>query len=158
MAQDRPRWPQVGPRWPQDGPRWAQHGTRRPQDGPKTGQDGPMTAKMAPRWPNTCYISSAILEICLQALRLATLSALPVPMLRQVYVGPSRGLKNGDSARDVLKKRPHGDVNSMLLRGLRLKRPSWGHLGPSWAVLGPSWGYLGPSWGDIGAILAIFRG
>ena len=30
-------------------------------------------------------MSSAILEICFQALKLATLSALPVPMLRQVY-------------------------------------------------------------------------
>ena len=32
------------------------------------------------------WLSSAILETCLQALKLATLSALPVPMLRQVYL------------------------------------------------------------------------
>ena len=51
---------------------------------------------------------SAILEIWFQALRLAALSALPVPMLRQVYV-------NGVFALDVLQKREDGDVNSMLL-------------------------------------------
>ena len=32
------------------------------------------------------WLSSAILETCLQALRLATFSALPVPMLRQVHL------------------------------------------------------------------------
>ena len=51
---------------------------------------------------------SAILEIWFQALRLAALSALPVPMLRQVS-------DNGVFAWDVLKKRAYGDVNLMLL-------------------------------------------
>ena len=109
-----------------------------------------MTAKMAPRWPNTCYISSAILEICLQALRLATLSALPVPMLRQVYLQGLEGPENGDFAKDILKKWAHGHVSSMLRCRLFFKKPSWAILGPSWAYLGPSWGHLGPSWGHLG--------
>ena len=50
---------------------------------------------------------SDILEIWSQALRLATLSALPVPMLRQV--------ENGVFARDVLQKWALDDVKSMLL-------------------------------------------
>ena len=57
----------------------------------------------------------AVLEIWFQALRLATLSALPVPMLIQVYVegfGPPR---NGDFARDIPPKWEDGDVSSMLL-------------------------------------------
>ena len=56
-------------------------------------------------------IHSAIWEVWLHALKLATLSALPVPMLKQVYVegfgspkGGSRGFENGDFARDILQK------------------------------------------------------
>ena len=55
-----------------------------------------------PSHVDLAWLSSAILETCLQALKLATLSALPVPMLRQVYAeapgalsGVSRGLING---------------------------------------------------------------
>ena len=48
-------------------------------------------------------IHSAIWEVWLHALKLATLSALPVPMLKQVYLHGSYGLKNGISARDVLE-------------------------------------------------------
>ena len=61
------------------------------------------------------WLSSAILESCLRALTLSTLSALPVPMLTQVYVGASWGPKNGVFARDIPPKREDGDVNSMLL-------------------------------------------
>ena len=56
-----------------------------------------------------------VLEMWFQALRLATLSALPVPMLIQVYLQGLMGLKNGDFARDVLRKWEDGDVRSMLL-------------------------------------------
>ena len=52
--------------------------------------------------------SSAISEIFFQAVRLATLSALPVPMLRQVYLQGVYGLENGVFARDVLNKLPLG--------------------------------------------------
>ena len=48
-------------------------------------------------------------------LTLSTLSALPVPMLRQVYLPRSYGLQNGDFAWDILDKWEDGDVNSMLL-------------------------------------------
>ena len=61
------------------------------------------------------WLPSVILEVCLQALRLATLNALPVPMLRQVYLQGFRGPKNSDFARDILKKWEDGAVNSMLL-------------------------------------------
>ena len=57
-------------------------------------------------------LPSVILEVCLQALRLATLNALPVPMLRQVYARGSRGPQKGDFARDIFKKREDGDANS----------------------------------------------
>ena len=56
---------------------------------------------------------SDILEIWSQALRLATLSALPVPMLRQVFAW--RIYVNGVFAWDVFQKREDGDVNTMLL-------------------------------------------
>ena len=61
------------------------------------------------------WLSSAILESCLRALTLSTLNALPVPMLRQVYVGAPRAPQNGDFARDMLPKWEDGDVSSMLL-------------------------------------------
>ena len=51
---------------------------------------------------------SAILETWFQALRLATLSALPVPMLRQVY-------RMGFFAWDVLTKWALGDFHFMSL-------------------------------------------
>ena len=60
-------------------------------------------------------VPSAILEICVHALKLATLSALPVPMLRQVYVGAPRGAQNRDFARDTLPKWEDGDVMTILL-------------------------------------------
>ena len=46
---------------------------------------------------------------------LSLLNALPVLMLRQVYVEASYELKSGENARDILKKWEDGDVNSMLL-------------------------------------------
>ena len=61
------------------------------------------------------WLSPAILESCLRALTLSTLSALPVPMLRQVYLQGLKGFKNGDFARDILQKWEDGDVSSMLL-------------------------------------------
>ena len=92
------------------------------------------------------WLSSAILESCLRALTLSTLSALPVPMLTQVYLQASWGLKNGDFARDILPKRE--DEASWADLGDTLG-PSWGHRGPSV----PSYGHLGPSWGHLGEIL-----
>ena len=59
-------------------------------------------------------IHSAIWEVWLHALKLATLSALPVPMLKQVYVGVWAP-QNSDFVRDIIKKRSHDDVNSMLI-------------------------------------------
>ena len=62
---------------------------------------------------------------------LFNVNALPVPMLRQVYVeapgghlGVSSGLNNGVFARDVLQKWALDDVNSMLSWSLLFKRPS----------------------------------
>ena len=58
-------------------------------------------------------IHSAIWEVWLHVLKLTTLSALPVPMLKQVYVRASLGAQNGVFARDVFEKREDDDVNSM---------------------------------------------
>ena len=98
---------------------------------------------------------SALLETCVQALRLVTFSALPVPMLRQVYLQGFYGLEKGVFARDVLQK-------SALSLILGAAWTSWGHLGrssghlgPSWAHLGPSWAHLGPSWAHLAQILGL---
>ena len=57
-----------------------------------------------PSHVDLAWLSSAILETCLQALKLATLSALPVPMLRQVYVegfgGPKTAFSLGTSSKN----------------------------------------------------------
>ena len=60
-------------------------------------------------------IHSAIWEVWLHALKLTTLSALPVPMLKQVYLQSLSGLQNDVFARDVLPKREDDDVNLILL-------------------------------------------
>ena len=60
-------------------------------------------------------IPSAVWEIWLHALRLATLIALPVPMLRQVDLEGFQALKNGVFAREVCNKWEVGGVSSMLL-------------------------------------------
>ena len=67
-------------------------------------------------------IPSAIWEVWLHACKLTILSALPVPMLRQVYVGASLGARNGVFARDILPKREDDDVNSMSVSRLLFKK------------------------------------
>ena len=51
---------------------------------------------------------SALLDSHVRALKIATLNALPVPMLRQVYLQGSYGLQNGVFAADILQKWPLG--------------------------------------------------
>ena len=64
--------------------------------------------------------SSAISEIFFQAVRLSTLNALPVPMLRQVYFQGLYGFENGVFAREVLQKWLLGFI-------LGSAWTSWGH-------------------------------
>ena len=144
-------WAHLGRSWPYLDPSWAILGRSWGHLGPSWGHLGGLgegakwrfhsghLQKMR-RWRCKLYVVvksylqavilihlglvSAIFEICLQALRLATLSALPVPMLRQVYLQGLYGALNGDFARDILKKWEDGDIHSMLLRRLPLKRPS----------------------------------
>ena len=93
--------------------------------------------------------------------RLSHLSALPVPMLRQVYVegswGPLGGSKVGilrgtsfKNGKMAMSTRCHYDFFSS--RGHL--RSSWGHLGRTWRHLRPTWTHLGlvlgPSWPDLG--------
>ena len=60
-------------------------------------------------------IHSAIWEVWLHVLKLTTLSAVPVPMLKQVYLEGFWALKNGVFAREVCKKWEVGGISSMLL-------------------------------------------
>ena len=89
-------------------------------------------------------------------LTLSTLSALPVPMLRQVYAagsweGQKWAFRVGHPQKMGRWRCKLDVVMASFLQELilgHLGHP-WGHLGPSWAHLGsswgPSWGYLGPS-------------
>ena len=126
-------------------------------------------------------MNSAISEICFQALRRNILISVSRYLYDFGHLGDmvssfearnierasrsnaktglcwaSSGLENGDFAWDVLNRRAHGHVSSMLRCHLFFKKPSWAILGSSWACLGTSWGHLGPSrdhFGRPGAIL-----
>ena len=90
---------------------------------------------------------SDILEIWSQALRLATLSALPVPMLRQVYLQGFIGLKTVFSLGTSSK-------NDLLAS-------SWDQLGYLRATRGDLvaiLGYLGFILGHLGLILGHLGG
>ena len=117
-----PSWPKMVPRWPQDGPKLAQDGPRWSQDGSKLAQDRPKLTprgpKGVPRWseggaklarygpkraprgprgfpegPKTAQegVMLGHLEVIIFS------SALPVPMLGQVFISVSvpGGSKNG---------------------------------------------------------------
>ena len=114
------------------------------------------------------------MEICVHALELVTLSALPVPMLIQVYAKAQKCCKIQWFLNMFLKKGIQLNVFfsiftsflqdaissrlGTILGDLRTHLGSpWGHLGRTWghlgAILGPSWptwGHLGRSWGSLG--------
>ena len=94
-----------------------------------------------------------MLGIVFQAWELSTFSALPVPMLRQVYHG---GQKQRFCVGGVAKMARWGRKKDVIIRAMAVFG-SWGHLGPSWARFGVILGHLGAilrrSWVDLGAIL-----
>ena len=99
------------------------------------------------------------------AVTLSTLSALPVPMLRQVYkMAFSRGRSCKNGPMTMLTSCCYGLFSSRGLLGSSWGHPrhslailglSGAHLGPSWAHLGPSWAHLGPSWGLRGGLKMV---
>ena len=97
-------------------------------------------------------------------LNLSTFSALPVAMLRQVYLeawkGPSWGQagaywapKSGENARDILQKSLLGRLETYLEGHLSHLGPFALHLDLILGRLGPSWNHLGAMLGHLGAIL-----
>ena len=119
-----------------------------------------------------CYVPRDFGTSATYLLRVVTQSitnALPVPMLRQVYVGPQKlrfclgGVQKMGSWRCQLhflitssyleaSWANLGHLGALLGPSGVILGSSWGHLGPSWAILGPSWG---PSWGPLGASLGL---
>ena len=99
-------------------------------------------------------IPSAVWEIWLHALRLATLSALPVPMVRQVYVRPLKPRFRSGHHQTTGPSRCQFDV----VKTPSLQEAILSHLGAILAVLGAilaiPGALLGPSGGHLGAILA----
>ena len=84
-----------------------------------------------------------------EAVTLSTLSALPVPMLRQVYkMAFSRGRSSKNGPMTMLTSSCYGLFSSRSLLG-----SSWGHLGPSYGHLGRSWGHLGDILRYLGLII-----
>ena len=89
------------------------------------------------------------------------MSALPVPMLRQVY---KPVFSRGTSSKNELLAMLTSCRYDFFSRRGHLE-PFWGHLGRSWghfgailghlgAILGASWPVWGRSWGHLGVILA----
>ena len=174
MAQDGPkmglRRATIVPRRVQDGPRWSQDGRR---VGPRRLQGGSKMllpskrnghfhkkwcsrrgetitfGKMAPAWPK---MAPRLPKVAHKILKLETFCALPVPMLRQVYV------KMVFPSRRNAHFRILDHQNGVPVEAKR----SFSHLGPSWVHLVPSWGHLGGilvflglSWAMSGVSLAI---